>query len=495
MDELKLYRENINCRYNVLSKGMEDLFMSENKRKERPEERKAVLGMSLLVLVLSVGVLMAGILVLKLSPHIPILVCTFIMVIYGLYLGIPWAEMMSKAMESIASSLEAIIIVMTIGMVVGSWVACGTVPYVIWGGLKLFTPAFLLPFTVVLCAVMSTLTGSSWTTVGTVGVAFLGIGVSMGIPAPVVVGAICCGAFFGDTQYPMSDGCNFATAISGAGLYNGVKGMLCTNCPALLISFIMYIIIGLRYSVSANVSSGEQIAETLAGLEQGFHMTPAVLLPAIVLFILLAVKLPAIPTMILAAVSGVVVDVFCQKDSLADALGYLMNGYVGNTGVADVDRIITRGGMNNMMSTVALMIFSMWMAGVLQRVGIISVLLEKISKMVTKIVPLVSLTNILTFVFSYFAADPYLAMTLPSKALEGAYDDLELNRSVLCRSVGNAVLFAPMVPWGSGGLYVSATLGIAVSSYIPYYFMGYLAPLLCILFAAVGIGNYKVNKD
>ena len=224
-------------------------------------------------------------------------------------------------------------------------------------------------------------------------------------------------------------------------------------------------------------------------------MTPAVLLPAIVLFILLAVKLPAIPTMILAAVSGVVVDVFCQKDSLADALGYLMNGYVGNTGVADVDRIITRGGMNNMMSTVALMIFSMWMAGVLQRVGIISVLLEKISKMVTKIVPLVSLTNILTFVFSYFAADPYLAMTLPSKALEGAYDDLELNRSVLCRSVGNAVLFAPMVPWGSGGLYVSATLGIAVSSYIPYYFMGYLAPLLCILFPAVGIGNYKVNKD
>lgn len=317
----------------------------------------------------------------------------------------------------------------------------------------------------------------------------------MGIPAPVVVGAICCGAFFGDTQSPMSDGCNFATAISGAGLYNGVKGMLCTNCPALLISFIVYIIIGLRYSVSANVSSGEQIAETLAGLEQGFHMTPAVLLPAIVLFILLAVKLPAIPTMVLAAVSGVVVDVFCQKDSLADALGYLMNGYVGNTGVADVDRIITRGGMNNMMSTVALMIFSMWMAGVLQRVGIISVLLEKISKMVTKIVPLVSLTNILTFVFSYFAADPYLAMTLPSKALEGAYDDLELNRSVLCRSVGNAVLFAPMVPWGSGGLYVSATLGIAVSSYIPYYFMGYLAPLLCILFAAVGIGNYKVNKD
>lgn len=144
-----------------------------------------------------------------------------------------------------------------------------------------------------------------------------------------------------------------------------------------------------------------------------------------------------------------------------------------------------------MMSTVALMIFSMWMAGVLQRIGIISILLDKISQLVKRIVPLVFLTNVLTFIFSYFAADPYLAMTLPSKALERAYDDLELNRNVLCRSVGNAVLFAPMVPWGSGGLYVSATLGLAVSSYIPYYFMGYLAPLLCILFAAIGIGNYK----
>lgn len=465
--------------------------MNEIKKPERQDERQATLGMSFLVLLLSIGILMAGILILKLSPHIPILVCTFIMVIYGLYLRIPWSEMMNKAVESISSSLEAIIIVMTIGMVVGSWVACGTVPYVIWGGLKLFTPAFLLPFTVILCAVMSTLTGSSWTTVGTVGVAFLGIGISMGIPAPIVVGAICCGAFFGDTQSPMSDGCNFATAISGAGLYNGVKGMLCTNCTALLASLILYIIIGIRYSAVANMGAGEQIEETLAGLEQGFHMTPFLLLPAIVLFILLAVKLPAIPTMLLAAVSGVIVNVICQNDSLTDALGYLMNGYVGNTGVADVDRIITRGGMNNMMSTVALMIFSMWMAGVLQRIGIISILLDKISQLVKRIVPLVFLTNVLTFIFSYFAADPYLAMILPSKALERAYDDLELNRNVLCRSVGNAVLFAPMVPWGSGGLYVSATLGLAVSSYIPYYFMGYLAPLLCILFAAIGIGNYK----
>ena len=468
--------------------------MSEIEKKEQSKEKQPTLGMSILILVLAVVVLMVGILVLQLSPHIPILACAFLLSFYGLYLKISWKDMMDKALESIASSLEAIIIVMTIGMVVGAWVACGTVPYVIWAGLKIFSPSFILPFTVILCAIMSTLTGSSWTTVGTVGVAFLGIGVSMGIPAPIVVGAICCGAFFGDTQSPMSDGCNFATAVSGAGLYNGVKGMLCTHIPALFISFVAYIIIGLRYSGS-NASSSSQIESTLAGLEKGFHLTPRLLIPIIILFIMIAIKLPAIPTMIVAAVTGILVAIIFQQESLASALGYLMNGYVGNTGVADVDAIITRGGMNNMMSTVALMIFSMWMAGVLHRIGIIPVILGHISPLVKKVTPLVALTNVLTFIFSYFAADPYLAMTLPSKALDTAYDDLGLNRNVLCRNVGNAVLFAPMVPWGSGGLYVSATLGIAVSSYIPWYIIGYAAPIICILFAAIGIGNYKAVKE
>lgn len=465
------------------------------KQNQNKTEKHATFGASILILTIAVVVLMVGILVLKLSPHIPLLICTFVLVFYGLYLKISWKDMMDKSFASISSSLEAIIIIMTIGMVVGSWVACGTVPYVIYWGLKIFSPAFILPFTVILCAIMSTLTGSSWTTVGTIGVAFLGIGVSMGIPAPIIVGAVCCGAFFGDAQSPMSDGCNFATAISGAGLYNGVRGLLYTNVPALLISFVAYIFIGLRYSATAgNAESETQILNTLAGLEKGFNLTPFVLLPAVVLFVLIAIKFPAIPTMISAAISGVVIDVLFQHESLGNALGYLMNGYVGNTGVADVDRIITRGGLNAMMGTVAIVILSMWMAGVLQRIGIVPVILTKISGMVKKITPLVFFTNLLTFVFSYFAADPYLAMTLPSKALEKSYDDLGLNRNVMCRSVGNAVLFAPMVPWGSGGLYVSATLGIAVTSYIPYYFMGYITPLLCIIFAAIGIGNLKVKS-
>lgn len=456
-------------------------------------EKKAEFLPSLLVMVAAILVLVGGILVLKLDPHIPLIMCTFVLVFYGLYLGISWNDMMSSAVKSISECIEAIIIMMSIGMVVGAWIAGGTVPFIIYWGLKIFSPQWLLPFTVVLCALMSTLIGSSWTTAGTIGVAFMGIGMGLGIPAPIMAGAVVCGSFFGDTQSPMSDGCNFATAISGAGLYNGVKGMLISNVPALLISIVAYVFIGMNYShVSADSASG--IAETLAGLEGAFNLTPAVLLPAALLIFLIVIKSPAVPTMIAAAFSGTLCAVLFQGEGLGAALGYMMKGYVGDTGVADVDKIVTRGGLSAMMSTVAIVILSMWMAGVLQRTGIMHAILSKIARIIRKPAGLVTTTTVMTYLFSYFAADPYLAMMLPSKAFSEAYDEMGYDRSVLCRSVSSAVFFAPMVPWGSGGLYVAATLGVAVLDYLPYYFVGFLAPIITILCAFTGWGMYKAKK-
>ena len=456
-------------------------------------EKKAEFLPSLLVMVAAILVLVGGILVLKLDPHIPLIRCTFVLVFYGLYLGISWSDMMSSAVKSISECIEAIIIMMSIGMVVGAWIAGGTVPFIIYWGLKIFSPQWLLPFTVVLCALMSTLIGSSWTTAGTIGVAFMGIGMGLGIPAPIVAGAVVCGSFFGDTQSPMSDGCNFATAISGAGLYNGVRGMIISNVPALLISIVAYVFIGMNYShVSADSASG--IAETLAGLEGAFNLTPAVLLPAALLIFLIVIKFPAVPTMIAAAFAGTLCAVLFQGEGLGAALGYMMKGYVGDTGVADVDKIVTRGGLSAMMSTVAIVILSMWMAGVLQRTGIMHAILAKIARIIRKPAGLVTTTTVMTYLFSYFAADPYLAMMLPSKAFAEAYDEMGYDRSVLCRSVSSAVFFAPMVPWGSGGLYVAATLGVAVLDYLPYYFVGFLAPIITILCAFTGWCKYKAKK-
>ena len=198
--------------------------------------------------------------------------------------------------------------------------------------------------------------------------------------------------------------------------------------------------------------------------------------------------------MIAAAFAGTLCAVLFQGEGLGAALGYMMKGYVGDTGVADVDKIVTRGGLSAMMSTVAIVILSMWMAGVLQRTGIMHAILAKIARIIRKPAGLVTTTTVMTYLFSYFAADPYLAMMLPSKAFAEAYDEMGYDRSVLCRSVSSAVFFAPMVPWGSGGLYVAATLGVAVLDYLPYYFVGFLAPIITILCAFTGWGMYKAKR-
>lgn len=468
--------------------------MSEIK-KEKKEERQATFGISMLVMLAVILILVGSILALKLDPHIPLIMCTFVLVFFGLYLNITWSDMMSASVKSIAECIEAIIIMMTIGMVVGAWVSCGTVPFIIYWGLKIFSPKFLLPCAVLLCALMSTLTGSSWTTVGTIGVAFMGIGIAMGINPALLAGAIVSGAFFGDTQSPMSDGCNFATAISGAGLYNGVKGMFISNIPALVIGTIIYTVIGFQFSAGDVGEAAANIEETISGLAAGFNLTPAVLIPPALLIVLIVIKFPAVPTMMAAAFSGCLCAILFQGSSVSDALGYMMSGYVGNTGVEAVDKIVTRGGLSAMMNTVAIVILSMWMAGVLQRTGIMNAILGKISGLVKKPGSLVATSTITTFIFSYIASDPYLAMMLPAKVYGDAYDELGFDRSVLCRSISGSVLFAPMVPWGSGGLYVAATLGVAVTSYLPFYFVGFLAPILTILFAFLGIGMYKKSEE
>ena len=456
-------------------------------------EREGTFGSSVLVLALAIAVLLTGVVGFKLDPHIPLLFSSSIILLYGVWLRAPWKDMRDSIIKSISESIEAILIICLIGMTVGSWISSGTVPMVIYYGLKIFSPQFFLISVLVLCSIMSIMTGSSWTTIGTIGVAFMGIGMGLGIPAPIVAGAVVCGSFFGDTQSPMSDGCNFATAISGAGLYNGVRGMIISNVPALLISIVAYVFIGMNYShVSADSASG--IAETLAGLEGAFNLTPAVLLPAALLIFLIVIKFPAVPTMIAAAFAGTLCAVLFQGEGLGAALGYMMKGYVGDTGVADVDKIVTRGGLSAMMSTVAIVILSMWMAGVLQRTGIMHAILAKIARIIRKPAGLVTTTTVMTYLFSYFAADPYLAMMLPSKAFAEAYDEMGYDRSVLCRSVSSAVFFAPMVPWGSGGLYVAATLGVAVLDYLPYYFVGFLAPIITILCAFTGWGMYKAKK-
>lgn len=461
---------------------------------EIKKEKKATLGSALFVMIVAIAILLSGVLVLGLDPHIPLLTATIPISLYGIYLHISWADLMDSAYKSIMECMEAAILVLTIGMVVGAWIASGTVPYIIYWGVKLFSPASVLPLTLIFCTLMSVLTGSSWTTVGTLGVAFVGIGTALGINPVMIVGAIVCGAFFGNAQSPMADVPVFSEAVAGVETYRGTKAALVSNIPAWIITLIIFFVLGMRYQGVDAGGSSQSVSMFLNGLEKGFNLTPAVLIPVAVMVILMVIKFPAIPLRFAAAFSGVFCAVVFQGESLGKTFEYMMNGYVGKTGLKEVDAILTRGGLMGMTSTIIIMIFSMWMAGLIQRTGIVQVILEKVSKFVKHPGILVATTTISTFIFNFVAADPFLAMTLPAKAFGETFDELGYDRSLLCRCISPAAYFAPMVPWGSGGIFVAATLGVSVAQYVPFYFTAIIAPILTIIFAFVGIAMPKTNK-
>lgn len=233
----------------------------------------------------------------------------------------------------------------------------------------------------------------------------------------------------------------------------------------------------------------------LDGLKENFNLSFVAFIPAILMIICMAVKLPGIPTRFVAFFSALIIAVLFQGEGLKDSFDYLISGFVGNTGIEAVDNILTRGGMNGMMGTIVIMIFSMWIAGIIGRTMIVDVILGKVSGLVKRIGLLVTTTTICTFIFNFIAADPFLSVSLPVKAFGKSYDELGYSRTLLCRCVNMAAYFAPMVPWGSGGIFVATTLGVPVMEYLPYYFVGFIAPIVAIILAFTGIAMPKIDKS
>lgn len=458
--------------------------------KERAR-KQATFGQALFILVLSIGILMVGIIGLKQDPQIPLLLASIVCVIYAVYLGVTWKEIEEKATNIIGESIQAMIIIMLIGMLVGSWMACGTVPYIIFWGLKILSPSFFLVASLIICSIMSMATGSSWTTMGTIGVALMGVGYGLGVPVGVTAGAIVCGAYFGDKQSPLSDTSNFAAAVAKVDIYDCVKSMIWSTGPALIVSAVIFTIIGFQYS--GQVVDTAEVDIMLNGIASAFTMNPLLLLPPVVLITLVVKKVPAIPGMIAGILLGVILAVTLQGETLGSALSYLMSGFVGNTGIEKIDTLLTRGGMNSMMFTVSLMFVSLFMAALLEITGVTYALLAKLTKVVNNLVGLVTTTIISGIVLNYFAADPYLATLLPARTFAPAYDKLGLKRTVLSRTIQDGgIVFAPLVPWGSNGIYAAAVLGVPVLTYLPYYFM-YLTPIFSIICAATGIGIWYTD--
>lgn len=406
--------------------------------------------------------------------------------------------------EATSNALSAMIILIVIGALIGTWILSGTVPAMIYYGLKIITPAVFLPVSCIACAVVSLATGSSWSTTGTIGIALIGIGQAMGLNTGLVAGAIISGAYFGDKMSPLSDTTNLAAAMAGTDLFTHIKHMLFTTGPSLLISLILFTIIGLTGN-TVTVEAGD-ISAITSVLDQHFNISLWTFIPPVVVLLLVRKKIPALPAITLGILSAILVAGIFQQDLLAKMMGETKSlksfyeviisvsygGFSIESGHKVIDKLLNRGGMEGMLTTVWLIFSAMVFGGSLEATGMLQVIASSILKLVSGTGSLIGATLGSCIFLNATASDQYLAIVVPGRMFKQAYDDYNLAPQNLSRALEDAgTVTSVLIPWNSGGAYNSSVLGIPTLTYAPYCFFNILSPLVS---AFLGAMNWTIIK-
>jgi len=432
-------------------------------------------------LVLTAMILMVQFFIFKdFTPHIPLACGILITAVFMAARGRSWEGMESRFLRVIKVGLPAIIILMGVGMLVGSWIIAGTVPTILYYGFEIFSPSSFLASVCVICALISIATGSSWGTVGTVGLALMGIGTGLGIPPELTGGAIVSGAFFGDKMSPLSDTTNLTPAASGIDIWEHIKGMLPTTVPAFVIALGLYIWIGLGYSSdSVDMSSVELLQQTMAA---NYNISLITLLPALVVIAAAIMQFPAIPTVLIGVFVSSLIAFFLQGVGVHDIFVVLQDGYVSKTGVEMVDQLLTKGGVMSMTWVVTLTIFALAFVGSLEHYGTLKAIMAKLNKVIKGRFGLVGSTYAIVLSVGTIIGDVYTTLVLPGRLLKDKYKQMGYKRTTLTRSIEDCgTLLSPLIPWNMGGSFVAATLGAATLTYAPYAFVCWISPLIGLL--------------
>lgn len=408
-----------------------------------------------------------------------------IAIVFALLMGNKWSDIQDTIKRVVGDSATTLLILLSVGMMVGIWIIGGTVPTLLYYGLKICSPNIIVPLTFVLCAITSLFTGSSFGSIATMGLALFGVGTSMGISAPLMAGAVCSGAFFGDKLSPLSDTTNVAADMSGTPLYDHIGSMMYTTAPATVICLVLYAVLGVRNaSANADLSNIELMLDTLGS---SCNISVIALIPALLVLVTSALKVPAVPAMLgCTAVSGVFACLL-QKVSLSAMLGAAMNGFSSDTGVTMVDKILSRGGMTSMYSTVAIIILSATMGAVLEKSGVIDSLVNNVLlKAVHKPCGLILSTMVYCYSLLLISGHQVMPIILGGRTFRPAYDRMGIQSKVLSRTLEDTcTIGAPLGPWGTSCAYMFSVLGIGIA-YIPYSFLCYIVPLFSILYACTG---------
>lgn len=420
-------------------------------------------------------------------------------VIVLLATGTKWQAVEEGIKHGCQIAMVPMLILMLVGVLISTFIAAGTIPTLIYYGLKIINPSIFLFTAALVCAVASMATGSSYTTGATFGVAFIGISMGLGIPLAMTAGAVITGAIFGDKMSPVSDSTNLAAGVAETPLFSHVKSMFFTTGPAILISLVLYLVIGFQFNTgNADMSTTQLI---LGGLEANFNMgalhSIISLLPLVVVVVMAIRQMSGLAVMVVASIVGLIIAVVMQGRGLYEMMNFMNYGFSIETGVAEVDRLLNRGGLQSMMWTVSLGFLGLAFGGLLEKAGVLETLLSKMKGLVAKRGNLI-LTHVVSCILvNLISASQYIAIIIPGRMFLPAYKKLGINNNVCSRTCEDAAtVTSPLVPWGLCGVYFTATLGVSTLEYLPYTFLAFLAPVIAIIYGYTGWFIFKANpKD
>ena len=474
--------------------------VKQPRAKRMPTILEALIPVVAMLLVLFIG---KGVLGFSTEPLLIIVACVAAFIAWRV--GCTWDDMLDEISQKIAKGMPAILILITVGAMVGTWMTSGTIPMMIYYGVQIVSPKWLLVTAFLITSLISVATGTSWGSVATMGVALMGIASALGVNPAATAGAVIAGSYFGDKISPLSDTTNLAPLAAGSNLYEHIGHMFWTTVPATIVSLVIYAVVGLNANTAAGATS-EAVTNMMAQLDQMYDWNILILLPVILVLAGSLLKLPTIPVMILSTVVAGVEGIFMQGISLGNVLTSTVSGFnvtmITRPGfdaanaAFEVTKLLNRGGMNGIMSTTLLVFCAFCFAGIMSRAGCLEVVLKAILSVAKTTGSLILATVISCITMALTTGNSYLSILIPGEMFRDAYKERGLHPKNLSRTLEDAgTVFVPLVPWSAAGAYMAATLGVETLDYLPWAILCYIGFIFAIIYGYTGIGIAKLPKE
>ena len=457
------------------------------------EKKKASLALSSLAIVLIVAFIAVGIGVFNVNIAILLFLCWMIMWPFAAHLGYSFSEMEGFAYEMAQKCIAPAAIILAVGMMIASFMAAGTVPTILVAGLKLITPKFFLALTFIMCCIMSVIMGTSWGTLGTVGIAMMGVGAGLGVNPAITAGAVVSGAWFGDKMSPMSDSTIMCSTITETYIMDHIKAMMQTTIPAAVVSVIIYLGIGIF--ISGDSYDTSTVDSIMNGLKGMFHINLIPVIPIVIVIVMILMKKGTIVSMMSGTVVAILIAVIYQGYSVADMGTFLYSGFTCDTKNEILISLLNRGGMTSMLSLLAVFVGGLGLGGILDKTGMLEPIFHYITEKYKSPRGIMLMAWCATLLCILVIADNNFAFVMVATLFGSAFQKYNLKSQNLSRILEDVgTLGSALVPWNVGAQFAAGVLGVSTLAYMPYAFLNWMTPILSLAFIILQVKIKKIEE-